>query len=181
MNYVVYGIRTRNNNKFYFGRSQEFEKRKRAHLNMLRSNTHNNYHLQQNFNHYGESDFEFIILFQFATLAEAQAKEAELIPTGDYNISDSATSGGNVFTRNPRKEEIRKMRIQQMSGQNNHQYGKPKSEKMINAVKESNSKKIIVDGIEYNSITEYSKIASVGLTTVSYRLNSKNFTNYQYA
>ena len=40
-----------------------------------------------------------------------------------------------------------------MSGKGNDQYGKPKTEKMIKSVTESNSKKIIVEGKTYNSIT----------------------------
>lgn len=53
-----------------------------------------------------------------------------------------------------------------MSGKGNHQYGKLKTERMINSVKASNSKKIIVEGKNYNSITEFSKVSGIGLTTI---------------
>lgn len=148
---------------------------------MLRNHSHHSSLLQENYDKFGEENIKFHILYRFDTLQEAQAKEAELIYLGEYNISNSAIGGGDNFTRNPRKEKIRKMRVKQMSGKGNHQYGKPKTEKMIQSVKKANSKKIIVDGVLYNSIKEYSKISGVKETTICYRLRSENFKNYQYA
>ncbi|TVY05504.1 hypothetical protein FPZ49_29870 [Paenibacillus cremeus] len=46
----------------------------------------------------------------------------------------------------PDKENIRKMRVSQMSGTGNHQYQKPKTQRMIQSVKDANSKPIIVNG-----------------------------------
>ncbi|MGR5910647.1 hypothetical protein ACT7C4_21190 [Bacillus pacificus] len=57
--------------------------------------------------------------------------------------------GGDIFTNNPRKEEIREIRRKQMSGKGNHQYGKAKTIKMIEAVKQANSRAVIVEGIYY--------------------------------
>ena len=181
MKYVVYCIETLNNGFKYYGRSQEFEKRKRSHLNMLRSYSHHSSLLQENFSEYGEENISFKILHSYSTIEEAQIKEAELIPLGEYNISNSSVGGGDNFTRNPRKEEIRVMRKNQMSGKGNNQYGKPKTEKMIQSVKKANSKRIVVDGVEYESTREFSRLTGIGNTTVCYRLKSENYKNYQYA
>lgn len=149
---------------------------------MLRSNTHNNILLQSDWNEYGEQSFSFTIAYEFSNLQQCMDKEMELVNSLDnlYNIVKDSSKGGDIFTNNPRKEEIRKMRIKQMSGKANHQYGKPKTEKMINSVKEANSKKIIIEGKIYDSLTSASKELGIGITTVSYRLNSKTFENWNY-
>lgn len=182
MEYVIYKITTLNNNMPYYGRSQEFEKRKRSHTNLLRANKHPNKHLQDNFNEYGMDNFTFEVIEVHNSLDESIEAEQRYIKDDNikkYNISDSSIGGGDNFSNNPKKEIIRQMRVEQMTGEGNHQYGKPKTEKMINSVKEANSKKICVDGVIYNSLTECSKINNIKITTLHYRL-SKGFEGYQY-
>ena len=53
MEYNIYKIICKVNSKEYYGRSQEVEKRFRAHKNMLRSNTHRNMYMQEDWNKYG--------------------------------------------------------------------------------------------------------------------------------
>ena len=48
MIYSVYKIICKTNKKEYYGRSQEVEKRFRAHKNMLRKNEHRNMYLKNN-------------------------------------------------------------------------------------------------------------------------------------
>lgn len=156
--------------------SQEYDKRKRAHTNMLRSNTHNNLELQLDWNRYGEDEFSFNIVDSFDTKEECMIAEMERVAFTDntYNIVKDKSVGGDIFTHNPRKEIIRDMRVKQMTGKGNHQYGKVKSEKMINSVKEANSKRISIDDEVYISITEASKSLNIGISTIVYRLNSKS-------
>ncbi|MEX5942406.1 hypothetical protein [Mammaliicoccus sciuri] len=61
-------------------------------------------------------------------------------------------------------------------------YGKPKSEHMLRRVKEANSKSIFIEGKTYNSLTEASHELGIGITTVSYRLNSvsERFREWKY-
>ncbi|TSI08669.1 hypothetical protein [Lysinibacillus sp. BW-2-10] len=96
-----------------------------------------------------------------------------------YNLKKTAI-GGDIFTDHPEKERIRKMRREQMSGKGNHQYGKTKTKKMINSVKEANSKKVIVNQIVYDSVTAYSNEFNISITTVCYRLNSPYYEDYLY-
>lgn len=164
--------------------SQELEKRKRSHINQLRLNKHNNYNLQIDWNTYGGENFKFETLHSFEEVDDCREFEIKLINEAPveilYNIVKDSSVGGDVFTNNPRKEELRQMKKSQMTGVNNHQYGKVKSVKMINSVKEANSKKIEVDGIIYKSLTECANQLQMKITTISYRLKSNNFENWNY-
>ena len=135
---------------------------------------------------YGVKKFKREILFLALDEEELNQLEEEVIEICNavqskayYNLKKTSI-GGDIFTDHPEKERIRKLRVKQMSGKGNHQYGKPKTEKMIKRVKESNSKKIIVDGKTYNSITKFSKISGIGASTICFRLKSPYF-NYRYA
>lgn len=184
MRYDVYSITCSTTGYKYFGRSQEIEKRWRAHKNMLRKGEHSNILLQSDWNTYGEDDFIFEILFTYEDKNDAELKEQELIDSDieKYNIAD-AKDGGDTFSNNPRKEEIRKLKSYQSSGKRNPMYGKPKNELTINRIKEANSKPINIEGVTYSSLTEASEILGIGVTTVSYRLNSESdrFKDWKYA
>lgn len=183
MEYVIYSITCKTTSKKYFGRSQEIDKRWRAHKNMLRRGIHNNKLMQQEWSEYGEEDFIFEILHSYSDLQESIIKEQEYIDDElyeKYNISD-AKDGGDTFTNNPRSEEIRKLKSQNSSGKNNPMYGKPKNKYTIDRIKEVNSKKIIINGKLYNSLTEASKELGLGITTIGYRLKANTFTEWKYA
>lgn len=183
LEYIVYSINCKVNGKKYFGRSQELEKRWRSHRNMLRKGTHNNVLLQNDWDNYGEDNFEFKILEVFHNKDEAEICEQKYIDSlayEKYNISN-AMDGGDTFTNNPRREEIRKLKSKNSSGDKNPMFGKPKNDFTIKRIKEVNSKKVMIDGVLYDSLTHASKELNIGITTVSYRLKSESFTNWQYA
>lgn len=50
------------NGKTYVGQSKDVYKRKKQHNNLLKQNKHQNKHLQNSYNKYGASAFEFYIL-----------------------------------------------------------------------------------------------------------------------
>lgn len=142
-------------------------------------------YLKRAIDKYGRENFYKIIIDEAETEEELRDIEEYYINMFDavrsnlfYNIKETSI-GGDVFTTHPRKEEIRAMRVAQMSGKGNHQYGKPKSQKMIESVKKANSKPIEIDGVRYNSISEASKILGIGATTISYRLSSTGFPTYK--
>jgi len=58
----------------------------------------------------------------------------------------------------------------------------PKSDEHREKIKMSNPlrKVIFIDNIRYNSINEASRILGIDRKTITYRLNSKNFKNYNY-
>jgi hypothetical protein len=60
-------------------------------------------------------------------------------------------------------------------------FGKNRKKKeIIEVEKRPKEKKVIVDGVEYNSIKECCEITGVKITTIGFRLISPNFTNYLY-
>jgi hypothetical protein len=56
-----------------------------------------------------------------------------------------------------------------------------KKKKIIDVKKNTKEKKVIVDGIEYNSIKECCDIKDIKITTIGFRLISPNFPNYLYS
>jgi len=178
MEYNVYSITCKTSGKKYFGRSQEIDKRWRSHRNMLRRGIHNNTSMQSDWNLFGEVDFVFEILNTYTDKQEYIDNQS----FKKYNISD-AKNGGDTFSNNPRKEEIRLLKSINTSGERNPMYGKPKSEYTIQRTKEANSKPVMIEGIRYCSSTEAGMLLGLGITTVSYRLNSKSdrFKEWKYA
>ncbi|MDU6503496.1 MAG: hypothetical protein E6533_13800 [Klebsiella pneumoniae] len=90
-------------------------------------------YLKEDIKKYGKDKFTKTIIKDYYTTEELEKAEEELILKTNavyddnyYNVKLSSV-GGDIFTTNPRKEEIREMRKQQMRGQGNHQYGKPKT------------------------------------------------------
>ena len=184
MIYNIYKIICKTNKKEYYGRSQEVEKRFRAHKNMLRKNEHRNMYLQNDWNEYGEEDFEFIILHEYRSLDESIEKEQYYIDKNigiGYNIGDSK-DGGDRMRYNPRKEETTKLKSKIFSGKGNPMYGRKKSQKMLDSVKEANSKKVSIDGIIFSSVTEAANVYNIKVNTACYRLSSKTerFKNWFY-
>lgn len=184
MIYNIYKIVCKTNKKEYYGRSQEIEKRFRSHKNMLRKNEHSNYYLQKDWIEYGEEDFEFIIIHDFNNLEESIRQEQMYIDDNigvGYNVG-SATNGGDVMTHNPRKEETRALKQKIFSGEGNPMYGREKTQKMIDSVKEANSKKVSIDGTIFSSVTEAANAYNIKVNTACYRLSSKTerFKNWFY-
>lgn len=144
-------------------------------------------HFKRALQKYGAESFKREILF--LALDEEELNELEEIvieisnaveSSNYYNLKKTAI-GGDIFTYNPRKEEIRKMRQEQMSGEGNHWFGKEKPEHVIQSIKDANSKKIIVDGVLYDSIQEYANKFNLRHNTVSSRLSSPYQHNYLFA
>ncbi len=95
----IYQIRNLTTGKKYVGSSKNFEKRRQDHWRALRKGKHKNPHLQNAWNMYGESDFEFVVLEECLP-EERLNREQECLDTRDYeyNISQKADS--------PRKEKL---------------------------------------------------------------------------
>ncbi|WP_239300058.1 GIY-YIG nuclease family protein [Paenibacillus sp. ACRRY] len=174
--YTIYKITCKSNDRTYYGRSQEVVKRWRSHRNMLRKNSHSNSELQLDWNLFGEDAFVFEVIELCSDYQESLEKEQKLIDYTrgvSYNIANS-TLGGDTFTHNPRREEIRELKSRIFSGEGNPMFGKEKSERMIASVKEANSKKVSINGIIYGSLTEASAALGVKISTVSYRLKAES-------
>jgi group I intron endonuclease len=106
----IYKITNKINGKFYIGSSKQIERRWWEHQNDLNKNKHVNQKLQSAWSQHGSNEFEFTII---ETVDESQLliREQFYLDTFKphligYNISDTA-SGGDNFTNNPNKEDIR--------------------------------------------------------------------------
>lgn len=142
-------------------------------------------YLKEDIKKYGRDSFSKEIVKNYYSHKELEQAEEELILQTNavhddnyYNVKLSSV-GGDIFTTNPRKEELRALRKKQMSGEGNHQYGKPKTKVMVESVKKANSRAIEIDGVEYPSTSTASKSLGVGHTTIGYRLDSDNYPTYK--
>ena len=133
---------------------------------------------------YGVENFTRIILSEATSAEELMVLEEyyillyNAVESPDYYNVKLTSIGGDVFTTNPNKELIRLQRKQQMSGESNHQFGKAKSQTMIDSVIKANSKAVLIDNIEYSSGMEASKLLGIKPTTLLYRINSEHYPNY---
>lgn len=71
----IYKIINIINNKFYVGSAVDLKRRKARHFSELRTNKHNNRHLQAAWNKYGEQAFVFVVLEEIAEDANLLAAE----------------------------------------------------------------------------------------------------------
>ena len=133
---------------------------------------------------YGKENFKKELIILAETEEELRLEEEEAIlatraveSENYYNLKYTSI-GGDTFTHNPRKEEIRILKSKRSSGKNNPMYGKPKSVRMIESVKLSNSKACFCGGIYFTSRTHAATILNMKVNTVSFRISSKTFTNW---
>lgn len=123
-------IRCKPNGKVYVGQSTNIKRRFNEHKSKLRRNIHNNELLQNDWNIYGEDNFEFEILQE---CIKEQLDELEIENIDKFNSFENGyneTIGGNKGTTMS-EESCRKMstiRKGKRCGEENSFYGKRHSE-----------------------------------------------------
>lgn len=80
----IYVIENKNNGKFYIGRTNNPDARKRCHFSELRRNVHGNPRLQASFNKHGNDAFTFQVV-DFAEDEYIEQKEAEWFAYFDHD------------------------------------------------------------------------------------------------
>lgn len=98
MNYYIYSITNKLNNKVYIGSTKSFKRRKYSHLNDLKNNKHHSIHLQNSYNKYGKDNFEFSILEEL-TGSNEERKFKEIHYINLYN-SYERKNGYNYYKPN---------------------------------------------------------------------------------
>lgn len=91
----IYCIKNVITNSVYIGESTNIKKRAKQHYNMLKNNNHYNQSLQNDYNQYGEDNFEFIILQPHLSYNSLRTKAELLIIESKYIKEYSKTH--NVY------------------------------------------------------------------------------------
>lgn len=167
----IYHIKNLINNKVYIGSSKNIENRFKTHIRLLNSNKHINCKLQEDWNIYKESNFEFSLLEECEEnklLIKEQKYLNNLDFNNNYNIAKQSNGGDNL-SHHPKRLEIlermsiinkeiynklddaekqRRSKLQQ--GENNGNYGRKhtEEEKKIMSIKQKeNGKKYSINYI----------------------------------
>lgn len=90
----IYGIRNKINGKIYVGQtSVSFGDRKDCHYAKLRHNKNDNINLQNEWNYFGENNFEFIILEEVNDISVLDTLEQKYISLYQPNVYNISTGG----------------------------------------------------------------------------------------
>ena len=110
---IIYNIRNKENGKRYVGSTMNFVERRRQHFTDLRGNYHNNPHLQNSYNLYGEESFEFIVLEELDVdrdkLLEREQEWLDCF-NWEYNLNPIAIIPPNMAGRRRPEETRQKIR-----------------------------------------------------------------------
>lgn len=105
---TIYVIKCLKNNRVYIGQTKNYEKRKREHMNALKSNRHVNGYLQKDYNKYNANNFTYSIIEQVSDV-DADVREdywmnyfGGIDSMRIYNSMNSTTK--SVFMRNKLSE-----------------------------------------------------------------------------
>ena len=135
----IYIIKNKKTNKIYVGSSNDIRRRWRAHRSLLKNNKHHSIYLQNAYNQYGKSCFEFIILKEVA-IEKLLDEEQEiikaldcLVPAG-YNMTDSTHA---PFAGCSHSVEAKKSQSEKNTGKNNYWYGKTLTEEHNSKISKS--------------------------------------------
>ena len=192
----IYFYRTNNkiNNKFYYGTHKENSSK------YLGSGVMLNRAIRK----YGKENFEHIILKEFNTREEAFAFEDRFLKLykisslkESYNIKDEGI-GGDTFTNNPRKEEIRALK----SKAQNKRFEDPEARAKCNVFKNiseerreglskiwskastgrlnGRSKKVWYKDRMFHTIDEMAEALGISREQAKYRLKLPKFMDYCY-
>ena len=84
--YYIYKLTFLKTNKFYIGQTCDLDKRKKRHLDELRTNKHHSVYFQRAYNKYGgaDSDFLFEVLFESENKKEIDKEAKQNMP--DLNL-----------------------------------------------------------------------------------------------
>ena len=266
MKAYVYKILNTVNGKYYVGSTIHLQKRIARHFSSLRSNSHHNFLLQDDYNKYGDSSFTIEVVAVFDEEKQAKDLEQKLITEDydkNYNLGKYAEYGKDLVSYHPKHDKIckthsmnnryryehmtdeeRKEISEMFKGDKNPMYGKHHSKEALEKIRQANlgripynknksleecfgeekakmikakeseyakqrtgskngfygkqhteetkrkislanknriptnAYKVKIDGIIYDSLTEASRQLKINLSTVLYRIRSKNFKNY---
>ena len=197
----VYQIKNLVNGKVYIGSTiTSFIYRWRQHNSKLKMGKHENVHLQSSYIKYGDSNFEYTVLYVGTSLEDIRTKEQELInslnscnPNKGYNLD-------SIVDRHIRSEETKRKisasRKGKYTGASNGFYGKTHSREVRNKLRqihlgrkasditkakmaEKRKIKVRVNGIIYPSIKEAAQELGMSGVTLGRWVKDERKINYE--
>lgn len=197
----VYQIKNLVTNKIYIGSTiTSFIYRWRQHHSKLKMRKHENAHLQSSYIKYGDSNFEYTILYVGTSLEDIKTKEQEFINTFNSYNPDKGYNMDSVVDRSTRSEETKKKmslsRKDKCSGSSNNFYGKTHTEEVREKIRQAhigkklsdNTKakmsekrkiKVRINGMIYPSIKEAAEELKMSKATLSRWVKDERKTNYE--
>ena len=146
MDYIIYKLTNKINNKFYIGiTSETLNHRWKGHCRKARFGSTSNLH--QAIRKYGEENWSKEILFEFKTTDKKYAYSVEQEFINKYNAYEDGYNMDIGFGWN----------IVDRSGKNNPMYGKVSG----------NASKVVVNGNLYNSVSEAGKALNKNRNTIA--------------
>lgn len=174
----------------YIGSTNNLYRREVEHFSLLRNGRHQNKPLQVEFSVLSEESFSFTVLVVCDKEDAAEIEQTILessVPGGYvYNLSDKASGG-----RSPEKmQEMRSFIKNRFRGKHSAETrkrmsdarrGSRRSQETKLKMRSSNamSAPVIIDGRRFPSTAEASRVLGIRNTTITSRINSKYFANYQ--
>lgn len=137
----IYEIKNIINGKRYIGQARNLRKRKSQHFAKLKRNEHGNQHLQNSFNKYGYSNFEFSIIL-YCELSELTYYEQKVMDVlhPEYNKRPAADS--NVGIKPSRESNIKRSLAMKGRVHSEESIRKMSESKMGHSVSEETLKKL---------------------------------------
>lgn len=190
----IYKITNKINQKSYIGQSINIERRFKQHTKAKFG-----FAIHKSFKKYGMDNFAFEVLYECPN-EEMNKWETfyitifgTLAPNG-YNLN---MGGDGKETSEETKKKMSDQRKGTKTGSNNHMFGKVLSEETKQLIskhsagsnnpmfghtgdKNSKSKKIIVDDVEYVGIRETARKLNISYNILKGRLRSGRYQNYRY-
>lgn len=205
---IVYKVTNKLNNKIYIGKTkQSLSKRRAAHYKRVCENSPTNFHNALRI--HPKDNFIWEIEVNCNTELEMDTAEIHCIQkynsyTDGYNMTFGGDGGvtykkGDILYErikhklgkwkdgNPgaTSEAIAKRmdtfkHTQWISGSKHGNYGHSHTKGILIGSKNPMAKSILIDDIEYETISSASNILSISPSTIGYRCNSEKFKNYKF-
>lgn len=197
----IYQIRNLVTDKIYIGSTTtSFIYRWRQHYSKLKMGKHENTHLQSSYIKYGDSNFEYTVLYVGTSLEDIRTKEQEFINILDSCNPDKGYNMDSVVDRSTRSEETKKKislsRKGKCSGSSNGFYGKTHTEEVREKIRQAhigkklsdNTKakmsekrkiKVRINGIIYPSIKESAQELNMSETTLGRWIKDERKIDYE--
>ena len=162
----------------YYGESQNVSGRLASHKSMLRRRIHSNTVLQSDWNLFDEKDFQFVVLYMGEDWKEKAVRckmESSLILKDIervYNCFDSFEN--RIADKNPfyKRRHSEKTKALMKSS---------KKDVVINVIDVANDllgRKVSIDGQEFPSIAEASRVLGHARKTIKMRVESSSYPNW---